>query len=145
MVGWHRRSASWHYRYLAGEQLAEETLRGNSMANAEWSLEHVLQTFAYHVSILRTDRTPFGIGLSAGEGSPSAYVQVRIHRRSEDPVWDDMQFKEEGGVWYDVGNRPGAVAEYTRLCTPVIAWAAKNLPKSNASDRKHWPAPAGHR
>jgi hypothetical protein len=111
------------------------------MASADWSLEHVLQTFSYHVSVLRSDRTSSGMGLSAGPGSPSVLVQVRVRKKEAEPVWDSMEFKQEGGGWYTVGNRAGAVAEYTRLCTPIIAWAAQNLPASIPSDRKHWPAP----
>lgn len=110
------------------------------MASADWSLEHVLQTFAYHVSVLRTDRGPSGMGLSAGPGSPSVFVKVRVSKAdAQEPVWDQLEFQTEGGSWYGVGNRAGAVAEYTRLCTPVIAWAARSLAQTIPSDRKHWP------
>jgi hypothetical protein len=98
------------------------------------SLEHVLGTFAYHVSCIMGDvpngnaeSVHFGLGLGVHTG-PKVHVDVIITpaKGVEDP-W---------GVWAQVsiggkacGNRCGGREEYAKRCAPVIAWIAANQGK----------------
>jgi len=108
----------------------------------------LLQTFAYHVGCLSTERPAiatlqrarFGIGLGGyAEGCPRAYVNVTITPGfDEEPwgVWAQVHFEPGDfgafiakGLHGEVpgkchGNRSGGREAYAALCAPVIAWVA---------------------
>ena len=95
------------------------------------SLVDILSTFAFHVGCLAGEN--YGLGRANAEGfmrfglglggqvpsMPFVLVTEIIIQETEHEGWEKVTFDGQS-----VGNRHGAVQEYTKRCAEVIAWVA---------------------
>lgn len=113
---------------------------------SEGALEAVLETLAYHVSVLSVEPAPARFGLTLAHGDVVRGVDVMIVPRgapmlppAEQPpvmsvkapldVWDQVWMRERDygaglTAWRWCGNRSGGRSMYARFVAPVLTSAA---------------------